>query len=179
MKREVTIKPYRTTTGDIDFRMYVGNSKTPTDTLEFDKGKDKIPKSQFYKVHFTLENAPDTNLVFLQDSKNKQECMWVAEGNKFQPPACPTGNSTHSEILVDDVQDYELIVENQDLTVCKYKFVLCFEDIDRNRKVVRYDPIYDNKNGGVQSSSMSLSTGPVILAVAAIAIVGLAYLALR
>lgn len=179
MKRAVTIKPYRTNTGDIDFRMYVGNSKTPTDTLVFNKNDDKIHKSEFYQVHFTLENAPDTNLVFLQDAKNKQECMWVAAGNKSQPPVCPNGRSTHSEIMVEEVEDYELIVENQDMIECKYKFVLCFEDLDRNRKVVRYDPIYDNKNGGTTRTSASLSAGPIVIAVGAIALVGLLYLAMR
>lgn len=179
MKREVTIKPYRTSNGTIDFRMYDGSSKVATDTLSFDKNKNKMPKSESYMIHFALENAPDTNLVFLQDSKNKQECMWVAEGSKLQAPHCPKGSASHPEIQVDSVADLELVVENRDLTECKYKFVLNFQDLDNNRKVVRYDPIYENKNGGVPSSSMGLSTGPAAIVVGAIAVVGLCFLILR
>jgi hypothetical protein len=177
MKRDITIKPFRTASGKIDFHMFEGNSTHPTDTLVFDKTKDGMKKSDVYDIDFTLENAADTNLAFLNDPNNKNECMWVAKGSKTAPPACPPGQMTHGEFNVTAVSDLSLTVENQDLNECKYKFVLCFVDKDDGNKVVRYDPIYDNKNGGLQSGVTSLNAGTVLLlGVAAIAVVALIYL---
>lgn len=177
MNRNVTIKPFRTATGKIDFKMFEGNSTQPTDTLEFDKNKNGMKKSEFYDIHFKLDNASDTNLIFLDDPNNKDECMWVAKGSKHAPPACPPGQMTHGEFTIKSISDLKLVVENKDLDECKYKFVLCFVDKDDGNRIVRYDPIYDNKNGGSQAGIASMSTGPVILiGVAAIAVVGLIYL---
>lgn len=180
MKRDVTIKPYRTANGQIDFQMFEGNSKTPTDTLEFDKTKDKMKKSDVYDIHFSLENSADTNLVFLDDPNNRDECMWVAKGSKQQPPACPSSRVSHPEFAIKTVSDLALTVENKDNEECKYKFVLSFVDKDDGNKVVRFDPIYDNKNGGLQTTVSSMSGGPIILlGVATIAVIGLIYLSAR
>lgn len=177
MKRDVTIKPFRTPNGKIDFQMFEGKSKQPTDTLAFDKTKDGMKKSDVYDVYFTIENAPDTNLIFLDDPANKDECMWVAKGSKQQPPACPSNRMSDPEFTITSISDLSLTVENKDLVECKYKFVLSFVDKDEGNKVVRFDPIYDNKNGGLQSGVTSLNAGAVILlGVAAVAVAGLIYL---
>ena len=166
--RAATINSYKDTHGKIYFEMVENGSKT--NTLSFDKNKDKMKKSENYDLKFTLENHNDLKLEFLQD---KVQVMWVAKGTKTAPPACPPSHVSDPEFTVTSVTASTLDVTNTDLDECQYKFVLNFIDTGNNNKAEQFDPIYDNKNGGYQK--MAISNAVIIggLAVAGALLVGM------
>lgn len=133
-------------TGGGDFEMVENGNQTQT--LVFDKTHDRIDgkkmkKDQSYKIEFTLdENGP---YKFVDD---EDDVMWVAKGDEKAPPACPTSSCGDPEFEVLSVSDYELKIRNKDSDKCMFKFVINM--VDANGNTVRYDPIYDNRNGGLR-----------------------------
>jgi hypothetical protein len=148
--RSVTINSYKDSNGKISFDMVEAGNKT--DTLVFNKTKDKMKKHENYDVQFTLVNNDGLELEFLQDT---QHVMWVAKGNKSSAPACPQSHVTDPEFTVTGVAKTVLDVSNTDKDVCKYKFVLNFIDPGNGNKAEQFDPIYDNQNGGFQQIAIS------------------------
>lgn len=165
--RPVTIESFKTAQGKIDFKMLEGTKET--DTLVFNKTKDKMKKDESYDIKFTLVNTDGLQLQFKQDL---QEVMWVAKGNKTSPPGCPNNRVSDPEFTVTAVTATTLDVTNTDKDECKFKFVLNFIDTASNNKAVQFDPIYDNQNGGFQRSP-TVSTSAIVggLAVAGAVVV--------
>lgn len=167
--RPVTIKSSKDANGKIAFEMTEGGSKT--DTLTFDKTKDKMKKNENYDLQFKLVNTNGLKLEFLQDC---QEVMWVAKGTTTAPPACPQSQASDPEFTVTGVCAETLDVTNADLTACMYKFALNFIDTGNGNKAERFDPIYDNKNGGSRSVvSNAVVVGGLVAAACVVAIVAM------
>lgn len=158
--RPVTINSYKDSQGKITFDMVENGTKT--DTLVFNKTKDKMKKSENYDIKFTLVNNNGLQLQFLQDL---QQVMWVAKGNKTAPPGCPNSHASDPEFTVTGVSADILDVTNTDLIECKFKFVLNFIDTGNHDKAEQFDPIYDNQNGGFTRTlaSSSVIIGSVAL----------------
>lgn len=152
--RPVTINSYKDSNGKISFDMVEAGNKT--DTLVFNKTKDKMKKHESYDVQFTLVNNDGLELEFLQDT---QHVMWVAKGNKSSPPACPQSHVTDPEFTVTGVVKTALEVTNTDMNECKFKFVLNFIDTGNGNKAEQFDPIYDNQNGGRTLISANVIVG--------------------
>ncbi len=167
--RPVTIKSSKDASGKIEFEMAEGGNKT--DTLTFDKTKDKMKQSDNYDIQFKLVNTNGLKLEFLQDS---QEVMWVAKGNDVAPPACPQSQASDPEFTVTGVTADSLYVTNTDLNSCKYKFALNFIDTGNGNKAEQFDPIYDNKNGGTRNAvSSAVVVGGLVAAACLIVVVAM------
>jgi len=169
--RPVTINSRKDLNGTISFDMVEDGNKT--DTLVFNKTKDKMKKNENYDVQFTLVNTDGLQLEFLQDT---QHVMWVAKGNKSSPPGCPQSHVTDPEFTVTGVTANVLDVTNTDQDECKFKFVLNFIDTGNHNKAEQFDPIYDNQNGGFHSTAMSSSV--IIGTVAAIGLALVVFIAI-
>lgn len=144
--RPVTIEASKDSNGKIVFEMLEKGKKT--DTLTFDKNKDKMKKSENYELHYELVNKDGLKLEFLQDC---QKVMWVAKGSATAPPACPPSQASDPEFTVTSVSAITLDVTNTDLDECMYKFALNFIDTGNGNKPEQFDPIYENKNGGTRN----------------------------
>lgn len=107
------------------------------------KGK-KMKETDDFKIYFSLDENGDFKFVDIED-----DVMWINKGSQNNVPPCPTVQ-THQkpEFKVDGVDDYVLEVTNKDTSKCYYKFVINL--VDKNTgQTVPYDPIWDNRNGGV------------------------------
>lgn len=142
-ERSIEIVPL----GGGEFEM-VENGRN-TNELIFDKKHDRIGgkkmrKNDHYDIVFTLDEEGDYTFVTDED-----EVMWVDKGSATSAPPCPTSQMHQKqEFKVQKVSDYVLEVKNKDSDRCLYKFVINLVD-KRTKTVVPYDPIYDNRNGGV------------------------------
>lgn len=154
----VTIKATRNASGEIEFEMEYKNGAT--DLLVFDKSRDGMKKADGYLINFTLDNGPGVNLAFVSDP---DDVMFVRKGSNNHTPKCPrngAGNGQTPFQVVGPVQATSLSVSNPDADVCFYKFALRFEDRNDGNKIVTFDPIYDNRNGGsTKFAEYSLVTG--------------------
>lgn len=155
----VTIKATKNPAGEFEFDMdYKGGS---TELLVFDKAKDGMKTIDEYLINFTLENGPGINLAFVS---NANDVMYVKKGSDNHLPKCPKNGSgngqTPFQVVNNPVPPTTLTVRNPDADVCFYKFALRFEDRNDGNKIVTFDPIYDNRNGGSpRSAQFSLATG--------------------
>ncbi|MEO7364839.1 MAG: hypothetical protein ABIW03_00800 [Sphingomicrobium sp.] len=172
-QRPVTVEASKDSNGKITFEMLEKGKKTGT--LTFDKDKDKMKKKDNYDIHFDLVNQDGLNLEFLQDSQNVQNVMWVAKGTATAPPACPPSQTSDPEFTVTSVTASTLDVTNTDQDQCMYKFALNFIDTGNGNKAEQFDPIYDNKNGGINRSILSnaVVVGGLVAAACLVAIVAM------
>jgi hypothetical protein len=120
----------------------------PTQTLVFEKTHDRIDgkkmkKSDHYSITFFLDEAGPFRFA-----DGKRSVMWINKGTETHLPECPTCE-THQpgEFVVTDRSDHSITVRNNDSDKCLYKFVLNL--VDRNGNPVAYDPISENRNGGI------------------------------
>jgi len=136
--------------------------------LKFDK-KQEMKKADHHEVTFKLETEQGVSLRFPSD---KLRAMWVAKGTATKPPACPKSPAHHPDIVAHSVTANELVVHNRNPEQCLYKFALNFvKPTDTNEsKLISYDPMYDNRNGGtLKSASSMLMVG--VVAVGAVALI--------
>lgn len=147
----------------IDFEMKEGG--TPTDLLQFTGGSADIT--------FTLQNQGGANLEFVQ---NVNDVMYVIRGSNNHLPRCPKNNAGNpaTPFSVTSVSANTLEVSNANPNVCFYKFALNFVDKNNNNKIIPYDPIYDNRNGGNQFA-LSATTAAIGGAAAGVLLTMLAF----
>ena len=155
---DVKIKATKNPNGEFEFDMeYKGGS---TELLVFDKARDGMKPNDEYVITFTLENGHGVNLAFVSDA---DDVMFVKKGSNNHLPKCPRnggGNGQTPFEVITPVQPNILKVRNPDADVCFYKFALRFEDRNDGNKIVTFDPIYDNRNGGsTKFAEYSLVTG--------------------
>lgn len=140
---DVKIIAKKDATGKITFEMEEGNRYT--EILVFNKSKDKIPKSDFYLITFTLDDTTGDGLRF-----DANDPMFLSKGSDKHIPQCPkngtVGNPQGFASAVDPNNDKILKVTNFDMDECFYKFALNFKDNAGNPH--QFDPIYGNQNGG-------------------------------
>ena len=140
MDVDVTVNAYKPGPGSFQFDMDFNGQRT--DKLKFDKKDHNLKKEDRYDVHFRLENHKGAKLRFVQD---EAIVMWTRKGGG---KACPKGNEYQgNEFKVTDIDDKKLTVQNRDETRSLYKFLLHFVD-EETGALVRYDPIWDNRNNG-------------------------------
>jgi hypothetical protein len=155
------------------YRFWMEKDQVKKDTLEFNKTKDNMRKSEDYKVEFKLHNHNGAKLHF---SKDKGRVLWAAVSTGGPPYSCPPANSICDEFYVDPaafIQDDLLTVINTDMTYQDISFALNFleegESDGPNANYVCYDPIASNQNGGRSATKSSTTT---YLAVGAAVVVG-------
>lgn len=146
--RNITISARRdpTSYGGFHFDMLENGKNVPDDTIDCGK-TDSHKQSDYHKFVFTLENAADTDLQFVD---NPFDVMWVAPGNENQAPRCPDRRAHDKDFNIGEIGPHRLVVHNANSRKCKHKFVLNFVGTraDGKRGVVPYDPIWGNTNGG-------------------------------
>lgn len=139
MDVDVIVNAYKKGPGSFRFDMDFDGERT--EKLKFDKKDHNLKKSDRYDVHFKLKNHDGAKLRFVRD---EAIVMWTKEGEV----GCPIGNEYQgNEFRVKDIDDKELTVQNRDEIECLYKFLLHFVD-EETSALVRYDPIWDNRNNG-------------------------------
>lgn len=145
--------------------------------LIFNKDKDDLKKTDFYKIRFEIKDFEDSALRF---TPNRKDVLWVKKGEG--PGSCPT---TPCHDLMDDTillgqmdPDGEWIeVINMDMRREEFWFTLNLVDKTNptSTAYVPVDPGAGNQNGGEPPfTSASLTTGAITGSIVAIGAVALA-----
>src|SRR5688572_23031401 len=74
---------------NIEFEMEEGNQYT--EMLVFNKTKDKLPKTDDYRINFTLNDTTGRGLKFTQASP-----IYIGKGSDKHVPKCPKNGSVGS-----------------------------------------------------------------------------------
>jgi hypothetical protein len=172
---DIYVEPNPKQLGEYLFSMEEGG--VASSTLQFDKTKDKMKKSDDYKIEFKLHNRKGADLVF---SQLADKVMW-AMATSGPTGACPPKDSCFPGFYVDPTnfpQQEVLDVINTDKTKQFFSFCLNFvprgTKEDKNTKYICYDPIGDNMDGGSLGYAVfpeSISGTAVVLALVAVAII--------
>ena len=106
--------------------------------------RPKMKKSARHHITFELANESSLDLRF---PKSADEAIWVAADDKH----CPQSKCSNPEIEPKSVShDGEcLTVENLNNCEGRLKFSLVFEDSKSGERHI-FDPIWINKNGGLE-----------------------------
>ena len=140
--------------------------------------KDNTPnmkKNEHYIVTFTLIDNTGLELRYVQWPNNSPEdgAMWVKVVTDPSDPTCPAPNSHLQQFKAKDVKDTVLTVKNKDDDIEYLKFALNFIPKNGNdsnpAQYVQYDPIGDNRNGGIVKSNVAVVIAVVVIVVAAAA----------
>lgn len=102
-------------------------------------------KGDHHEVVFTLDDRTGLGLRFASDPNM---AMWVKRGWLGMTPHCPRSPKSHRHIPPHRVAPTELEVHNLNPIRSKYKFALNFVR-EGNPRLISYDPIWENRNGGV------------------------------
>lgn len=148
-------------------------------TLVFDKNSDGMKKAEHYQLDIKLHNEKGADLRF---SEKMDKVLWA---KAIQPgEKCPDSPCFLNGIFYvadpGDIKATKLTVVNTDMDWLNFAFALNFvpkgEVEGPATKYICYDPIGENRNGGVtRSAILSL----VVLTVAAACIAALAFFAFR
>jgi hypothetical protein len=114
--------------------------------LQFDKKKDKLKKTDSYRVEFRLKDPDNIGLEFADPI---EAAMWVSEGVKDSDPPCPIAASHNSAFSAVERKSNKLVVHNPDTTEENLAFTLRFVTTGPNPRQIPFDPIIENKNGGI------------------------------
>lgn len=150
-KRKVKVLAEKNSKGEVEFQMDSDLKGSDADVV-FDKTKDKMPKRDFYLVEFDLDDDTGLDLEFAPDPRN---ALWVAVGTETEAPPCPENPSHSDEFYAVGIgqSGKRLTVRNDNETKAKFSFSLNFlkggADPEDPNSYVRYDPIGDNRDGGV------------------------------
>ena len=144
-----------------------------------DFNKDNTPnmkKREHYIVTFTLIDNTGLELRYVQwPAKSPEDgAMWVKVVTDPNDPTCPAPNSHLHQFKAISVTNSVLTVRNKDMNEEYLKFALNFIKKDGNdnnpAEYIQYDPIGDNKNGGIAKNN----TPAVVAVVAAVVIIAVA-----
>jgi hypothetical protein len=114
--------------------------------LKFDKKKDNLRKTDCYQVEFRLK---DPDRIGLKFADPMEAAMWVSEGAKDSDPPCPTAPMHNSAFTAVERKNNKLVVHNQDDIEENLAFTLRFLTTGSNPTEILFDPIIENKNGGI------------------------------
>jgi len=136
--------------------------------IEFDKNTTNgMKKSEHYLVAFTLDDNTGLGLRYVRP---KDDAMWVKVVADPDDPTCPAPHLNLPQFKAINCTDTVLTVRNKDEIREYLKFALNFIRSNGNDKnpaeYVQYDPIGDNRNGGVTTRS-----NPVLLAVIVVVVI--------
>jgi hypothetical protein len=143
------------------------------DQIEFNKDKiNGMKKKEHFLVTFTLLDNSGLNLRFV---KPKEDSMWAKIVQGVTGNSCPTQGTTPHQFRATDRTDTTLTVKNKDDDKEYIMFALNFipqggNDSDPSQ-YVQYDPIGDNRNGGLPflSAAVVITIIVVVAAVGAVA----------
>jgi len=185
--RTVTIQTYRDHSAELGVRFEMFDdfydSKTPTLCLRFSKDDVKdMRKSDFHRVTFRLNNNNGLQLKFASD---KKDALWVVESTNGEQPDCPKTKPANGNtaLKAEKVKDHELIAHNSNNCSLKFSFALNFVDAADvlGTQLIPFDPGGVNTNGGQADdiSAFGISSNVVVGAVAATALLAVAFVFLR
>lgn len=183
--RNVTIKAYTDHSEEhgVRFEMYddLYDANTPTMKLKFSKNDEGMYTDDWHRVTFRLANQDTLHLKFASE---KRDALWVAESDDpTKAPPCPKRRptKTNTAMKAHQVKDYELIAHNSNHEHREFTFALNFvaaADV-HGSNLIPFDPGGTNTNGGTDPLTDSISSTVIIGAVAAVAVLAVAYLTLR
>jgi hypothetical protein len=133
---------------------FTSDKKNSRGRLEFDKKVDSMPKADFYEVEFDLDDQSGLKLRFPSDVK---EAMWTSDGSQGGVPSCPESAHHNNEFRATGVNGNgsKLTVRNDDSRVENIAFTLRFlpdgKDSSDPRNFIHYDPVVENRNGGLSA----------------------------
>ncbi len=122
-----------------------------TDELVFDKSKNNMKKADHYLIEFDLDDKSGLSLRF---APNPMEAFWV----KMDSTECPKAASYSNEVYAVgiDKSGEKLTVRNEDSRCAMFAYALRFlkkgADPNDPANYIPFDPIGDNRNGGVDGS---------------------------
>jgi hypothetical protein len=153
------------------------------ENLEFDKSKhDNMGKKDDHEVSFALIQEPGMTLEFAQGLK---DVLWVAWGDESHAPACPkTMPATCPDpiFFADHSAPNKLRTVNTNPAHCWFSFTLNFVDPHSQTptKLIPFDPIGENKNGGIgrSDSSFALTSSTVALLIGVAVVLAIGYVLL-
>ena len=109
--------------------------------------KNGMKKSEPNKVTFEINNRSTKTWLFPTD---KLDAMWVGANAKDCPKTRPAANPEFPTNKINVSSDREqLSLENLNSFAAEYKFVLnVVDENDPSQRLIPYDPIWNNQNGG-------------------------------
>lgn len=163
-KRKIDVVATAKPGGGYDFKMFedVDGIRKERTELDFCKNKDGVYKIGWYMVEFKLDRPDGSNLKFHTQAN---EVFWIGP---LQEKGCAPLYGTHPHITHKRDGRFKLIVKNPDRREEQLGFALGFQDGD-DLTPIRYDPVWGNKNGGVELAQFrTLATGAGLLGLLAV-----------
>ena len=147
---------------------------TELESLVFDKGKfHGMKKSDVHVVRFKLVQEKGMTLEFAQ---GKDVALWVAQGTDQTIPDCPTSQPSQPNPIFygDKSNGNTLTAINTNPCECFFNFSLNFVDPKSTTptKLIRYDPVGENKNNGIDDRGSEFSTFALVIGIGAVAVLG-------
>lgn len=163
-----------TVNGKVEFTMS-GNG-VGGEQIVFNKNDTpNMKKHDRYLVTFTLIDKTNLQLRYVQWPTNKPEdgAMWAKVVTDPSDPSCPAPNSHLQQFKATNVTNTVLTVKNKDDDIEYFKFALNFipknGDDSKPNEYVQYDPIGDNRNGGLENKVSPVVAAAIVVVVAAAA----------
>lgn len=163
-KRKIDVVATAKPGGGYEFKMLEKVNGNPTERQEliFSKTDDQVYTFGWYKVEFKLEAPSGSDLKFHEEL---DEVFWIGPKDK---DCCPAPYSKHHPITFERDNDRKIVVRNPDRHDETLAFALGFQDGD-DPTPIRYDPVWGNKNGGVELAQFkTLATGAGLLGLIAL-----------
>ena len=181
MKVTIVAKIDQSKPDGVDFRMEDENG-AQLDTLVF--SKDKYPgmkKNDDHEVSFELDQEQGLTLEF---AHSLDDVLWVEMGDKETMPPCPTKEPDPKTDIFYAEKSRPLKMTAVNTNPCKQLFSFTINFTDRTnqgpKKLIPFDPGGSNQNGGEPPfTDASINTNLVVGAIAAVALVAVAFMILR
>lgn len=146
------------------------------ESIVFDKKGEGMGKQDDHELKFKLIQESGMTLEFAQDLK---DVLWVAWGDKDHEPSCPMAppaNWPDPVFFAETSAPKRLTVVNKNPDNRFFAFTINFTDKAATgpKKLISYDPIGENKNGGSTKNpgfNASMNTTVTVVACVAIALV--------
>lgn len=122
--------------------------------LLFDKKADKLKTADHYQVEFELKDRTQFKLSFPDDPA---AAIWVSAGRQDCAPECPTEQCRNEEVYGVEVCDSgkKLAVRNnnskKEWVAFTLRFIKGSGPTDESPSYLLFDPIIQNKNGGIDA----------------------------
>ena len=151
-------------------------------SIVFDKGGEGMSHDDEHEVHFSLVQESGMTLEFAQ---SKKDVLWVAWGDKDHEPPCPEtqpANCPDPVFYAEKSAPKKLTVVNTNPKKSFFSFTINFVDPHSQTptKLIPFDPIGENKNGGIgaSESSFALASSTVALLVGVAVVLAIGYVLL-
>lgn len=181
IKTEITIiaEPDPAKPDGVSFRM-TDEDGACLDTLVFDKKKNGMSKNEVHDVHFRLVQQSGMTLEFAQ---SLNDVLWVTWGSPDSPPPCPTTRPPEDpdpQFWAYQSTPKKMKARNKNPEQQWFSFTINFVDPKSSTptKLIPYDPVGENKNGGIDRFQMflaSISEPATVMVVSLLALAAASY----